>query len=106
MGVATDVPVPADYDGDGKTDIALFRPTTGVWYVWASSTAATLSVSHVWGGVLDVPVPGDYDGDGRGDIAVYRPATGVWYVLPSAPNSAAVGYQWGVSTDIPVQRLP
>jgi uncharacterized repeat protein (TIGR03803 family) len=106
VGVATDVPVPADYDGDGKTDIALFRPTTGVWYVWASSSAATVSVSHLWGGLLDIPVPGDYDGDGRGDIAVYRPATGGWYVLPSAPNSPGVSYQWGVSTDLPVQKLP
>src|SRR5690606_3677961 len=32
-GVANDIPVAADYDGDGDTDMAVFRPSTGRWYV-------------------------------------------------------------------------
>jgi uncharacterized repeat protein (TIGR03803 family) len=46
---------------------------------------------------------GDLDGDGKADITVYRPSNGVWYVLGSGTNYATyIGYQWGVSTDLPV----
>ena len=56
-GSITVVPqVPGDYDGDGDTDVAIYRPGEGRWYI-----AATDPVT--WGGAPgDVPVPGDYDG--------------------------------------------
>ena len=101
-GQVGDIPVPGDYDGDGKSDVAIFRPSTGTWYLVATIPNRP-AASYVWGGSSDVVVPRDYDGDGRIDIAVYRPSTGFWYVLFSSTNfTTAASAQWGVSTDIPV----
>jgi uncharacterized delta-60 repeat protein len=95
FGVATDKIVPADYDGDGRTDAAVFR--NGTWYLNRSQLGFT-GVS--FGEATDIPVPADYDGDGKADIAVFRPSNATWYLLNSTTGFTAVTF--GVGTDKPV----
>jgi len=77
-GLETDRALPGDYDGDGKTDIAVWRPGTGTWYILPSGASPGTYISTPWGLESDTPAPADYDGDGKTDIAVYRPGTGTW----------------------------
>ena len=92
-----------DYDGDGKTDLALYRPSSGYWYVLLSSTNYTGYSTYQWGIAGDIGVPGDYDGDGNTDLGLYRPSAGTWYILLSSTNYTAYHtYQWGINGDIPI----
>ena len=87
-----------DFDNDVKTDITVWRPSTGQWWLLRSSNAT--SVNPQWGTSGDVLVPGDYDGDGMTDYAVWRPSTGFWWIKNSATGSETGGRKWGDSGDV------
>ncbi len=82
-------PARYDYTGDGRSDLAVFRPSTGTWFVRGTPALG-------YGQSTDIPVPADFTGDGRTDQAVFRPSTGTWYVL----GLPAIHY--GQNGDIPV----
>ncbi len=89
----------SDFDGDGTSDFAVFRPSIGTWFILNSGTNTFRGVQ--FGANGDVPIDGDFDGDARNDIAVWRPLTGAWFVLNSA-NNAVSGTNFGQNGDKPV----
>ena len=93
---APNVRVRADFDGDGKSDLSVFRPSDGNWYLNRSQAGFT---AVNWGTSSDRLVPGDYDGDNKTDTATFR--NGNWYILRSG-NSTLQSINWGVASDIPV----
>lgn len=85
---------PFDFDGDGATDISVFRPAEGNWYIQRSSQGFT--AVH-WGVASDKIVPADYDGDFKADIAVFRKGeNSTWYILNSGTNTVR-SLQWGAT---------
>lgn len=100
-GVNGDVPVPGDFDGDGKTDFSIFHPSDGSWQVLQSSNGA--SYGFQFGVNTDKTAQADYDGDGRTDLAIYRPDQnnlGVWYIRKSGDSSVVI-QQFGLPLDLP-----
>lgn len=104
-----DVPIPGDYDGDGRFDIAVYR--TGFapdnTYIVRRSSDNVVTFTNFGNFQTDYVVPGDYDGDGKFDLAVAR--TGavstsplVWWIQNSS-NGALRVQTFGITSDNPVQ---
>jgi serine protease AprX len=93
----------ADFDGDGKADLSVWRGATSNWLVLKSSNNQMQTA--LWGAGFDpfwdLPVPGDYDGDGKTDIAIFRRLNGTWFIINSSNGTFHI-QQWGAFNDTPV----
>jgi uncharacterized delta-60 repeat protein len=100
FGVNGDVPVPSDFDDDGKMDVAVFRPSMGAWFYMTDIHAPDFETVF-FGQSGDLPVANDYDGDAKADLALFRPSTGTWLIKNIADGSIRT-VQFGGSSDKPV----
>lgn len=87
-----------DFDGDGKTDLSVFRRSAAQWWYNRSSDGGNGAVQFAASN--DVLVPGDFTGDGKADVAAWRPADGIWYILRSE-DLAFYAFPFGANGDIP-----
>lgn len=90
----------SDFDGDGRTDLSVFRSSNGNWEIEQSSNGSTSAINFGLSG--DVITPGDYDGDGIIDLAIFRPSTGVWWMRRSSSPGSFFAVQFGANGDVPV----
>ena len=86
-----------DFTGDGRSDIAIFRPSSGFWFVLRSEDFSFFAFP--FGANGDVPAPADFDGDGIVDPAVFRPSNSTWFISRSTGGTTTE--QFGISTDLP-----
>jgi hypothetical protein len=93
-----------DFDGDGRTDLAVYRQLTGQWIIFLSSTGTTIALTFGCPPCGDIPVAYDFDSDGVTDLAVYRATTGQHFVLLSSIGFGFVTFFFGVPAfgDIPL----
>jgi hypothetical protein len=102
-------PVPADYDGDHRTDPAWYRDVDGMWFVkgkdpvqFGSGPTKVVADYNTQSDAMDqdMPVPADYDGDGKADLATYRFRTGEWKVLSSKTGAVSTATLGGSSSGL------
>lgn len=86
-----------DFDGDGRTDLGVFRPSDSYWYITNSSDSSFRA--QQFGISTDIPVANDYDGDGKTDVAIFR--NGVWYSVLSSNNTVQIT-TFGQTGDKPI----
>jgi uncharacterized delta-60 repeat protein len=88
----------ADFDGDEKADISIYRPSVGQWWVFRSYNSGNFAVQ--FGAASDKLAPADFTGDGKTDAAIFRPKTGEWFILRSEDFSY-YSFPFGTNGDIP-----
>ena len=95
--------VPSDFNGGGRSDPGIFRPSqqpNALWYSTPSGGGAPFQI--FFGAQGDIPVPADYDGDGRTDAVIFRPSAGPWYGPRTGAAEIVTQFILGQNGDIPV----
>ena len=104
---AGDIPVPGNYNDTAAAELAIYRPSTGQFFIDNNGTLVTVTLATGTAG--DIPVPGDYNNSytvvagqpvasRATEPAVYNPTTGVWDILKAGGVVTSLTFQPG---DIP-----
>ncbi|HMC78340.1 MAG TPA: FG-GAP-like repeat-containing protein [Vicinamibacterales bacterium] len=106
-----DLPLVADIDGDGVSDLVIWRASTGTFYWLTAISGYSYAGAQAkqWGNQAqgDVPMLGDIDGDTVADLVIWRATTGTWYWLTSSSGfsyASPGARQWGAAGDVPMIR--
>ena len=99
-GIPGAVTIPGDYDGDGKSDLAVYDKATCSWYIM-SLNGGVIAWAVSWGLPGAMIIPGDYDGDGKSDLAVFESNSGLWYIVSVSGSVIAWARPWGWPGAIP-----
>ena len=91
-------PLKADFDGDGRTDLAVRFDFFGYHAYYIHNSGSNTVDVKMWGLITDELAIADYTGNGLADIGVYR--DGLWFILEDDGNVTVT--PWGVAGDIPV----
>jgi glucose/arabinose dehydrogenase len=104
FGVAGDIPVVGDWNGDGVDTIGVYRPSTNAFLLRNSNTAGPSDFPLIqFGQAGDIPLAGDWDGDGVDTIGVYRLSEATFYLRNSNSSGPAdLTIHYGASSWIPI----
>ena len=92
-----------DYDGDGRSDLAIYDETRALWYAYSLAVPGGIIAWELpWGAAGDITVVGDYDGDRVHDWCVFHPSTVAWYIQSSHGDVLAWDKPWGSLGIVPV----
>jgi hypothetical protein len=97
LGRPTDQPITGDWDGDGRTDVGVYR-TESRRFILAAADGTAQSIG--FGRRGDIAVTGDWNGDGRTDVGVFRPATSTFWLR--AADGAMSSVRFGSTSSIPI----
>ncbi len=95
---------PADFDGDGKADLAVFCPTNcgtdgdATWFIQQTRDGL---VKKQYGWSKSIPTPADFDGDGKADLTVYDASKGEWYINQTRDGFVKKQFGWSAALAVP-----
>ncbi len=111
-GLPGDIPLAIDSDRNNTSDLGIFRPLNGTWYIQrmgdiikplAEEFGGPTELVIRWGTNGDKPLVGDFNNDNVDELIAFRPSEGNWYIYNFVTGNYQIEH-WGLNGDIPVAR--
>ena len=105
FGITGDIPSTGDWEGNGITEVGVFRPSNHTFYLRNAGYPGVPATAINWGLSTNLPVTGDWDGVSpwTTEVGVFRPSTHRFYLRSAGyPANPAIVSDWGLIPDLPV----